>query len=166
MVMNKCKKAYLAFGANLGDRERNIREAIELIDENGLCCVKAVSSLYLTKPVGPQDQPDYYNAVAEIATRLTPRELLVLCNSIEEKLGRKRTIRWGPRVIDIDILFYNYERITEPDLEIPHPRIMERAFVLVPLAEIAPDLEISAGIKVKDAVERVRTEDVKIINKD
>ena len=102
--------------------------------------VRQVSSLYETAAVGVTDQPDFLNAVAEVATTLSAAALLDALLNLENLLGRKRTFRWGPRVIDLDLLLYGDEQITLPTLTVPHPRLSERAFVLVPLAEIAPDL--------------------------
>jgi 2-amino-4-hydroxy-6-hydroxymethyldihydropteridine diphosphokinase len=149
------ERAYLALGANIGDRRESMRTAVRLLREGGACRITAASSLYLTKPVGLEDQPDFLNAVVEVRTGLSPRELLDYCRKIEETMGRQRTIRWGPRVIDIDILLYSDRRIDEDGLVIPHPRMVERAFVLVPLAEIAPDIEIAPGSTARDAVARV-----------
>jgi 2-amino-4-hydroxy-6-hydroxymethyldihydropteridine diphosphokinase len=148
------KTAYLALGANIGDREANLREAVRRLRESG-CKVTAVSSLYLTKPVGVLDQPDFINAVIGTETALAPHDLLRLCRSIEETLGRERTIRWGPRVIDIDILLYEGAVVDEPELVLPHPRMLERAFVLVPLAEIAPELELVEGLTARQAADRI-----------
>lgn len=148
------RTAYLALGANIGDREASLREAVRRLRESG-CKVTAASSLYLTRPVGVLDQPDFLNAVIRVQTTLTPHGLLKLCVSIEETLGRERTIRWGPRVIDIDILIYEGIALDDPELVLPHPRMIERAFVLVPLAEIAPELEVAEGLSARQAADRV-----------
>lgn len=139
-------RSYLALGSNMGIRTANIRSAVSLIDADNCCNVVMRSSFYLTKPVGVEDQPDFVNAVVEVETSHSPRELLVLCKDIEQKLGRTRTFRWGPRVIDIDVLLYDDIKLDEEDFTLPHPRMMERAFVLVPLAEIAPDLDLPGGV--------------------
>ena len=149
------KTAYLALGANLGDKWENMREAVRLLEAEGRCTVVARSSIYVTKPVGLEDQPDFVNAVIEVKTSLSPADLLKLCNDVEGRLGRERTIRWGPRVIDIDILLYEGVTVDAPDLTIPHPHMMERAFVLVPLAEIAPDLELPGGVTAREAAARI-----------
>lgn len=146
--------AYLALGANIGDREENLRGAVNMLRMGG-CDVIAVSSLYLTKPVDLIDQPDFLNAVICIKTALNSRDLLDMCRKIEQALGRERTIRWGPRVIDIDILLYEGVVVNEKDLVIPHPRMLERAFVMVPLAEIAPDIEVAKGLSARDAALRI-----------
>ncbi|MHB9038181.1 MAG: 2-amino-4-hydroxy-6-hydroxymethyldihydropteridine diphosphokinase [Armatimonadota bacterium] len=156
------RTAYLALGANIGDKLANVREAIALIDAHEACAVAAVSSIYMTKPVGVIDQPDFVNLVIAIETSLDPIALLDLCNEIERKLGRERTIRWGPRVIDMDILLYEGVNISEERLTIPHPSMMERAFVLVPLAEIAPDVLLPGGITAREAAERVDRTGVEI----
>lgn len=144
------KTAYLALGANIGDKEENLRRAVALLREGG-CEVTAASSLYITKPVGLIDQPDFLNAVIRIKTALDSHDLLDLCRRIEQIMGRKRTILWGPRVIDIDILLYEDVVLDEKELVIPHPRMLERAFVMVPLAEIAPDVEVAENLNARDA---------------
>lgn len=131
--------AYLSLGSNLGDRQANLEKAIELIKGHQGIQLEQVSSLYETEPVGYEDQDWFVNAVVEIATTLSPQELLGAAAEVENQLGRVRTIRWGPRTVDVDILFYGNHLVVEENLEIPHPRIQERAFVLKPLAEIAPD---------------------------
>lgn len=130
-------RAYVGLGSNLGDRERNLREALRLLGA-GLE-ITAVSSFYETDPVGYLEQAAFVNAVCCGETNLAPRELLALSKSIEAALGRQPTFANGPRVIDLDILSYDNKALDTPDLAIPHPRLPERAFVLVPLAEIAPD---------------------------
>ena len=115
--------------------------ALRMLDADSHANVIAVSSLYRTPPWGKTDQPDFINAAAEIRTSLEPRALLALCLDAEHELKRVRQERWGPRIVDIDILAFGDRMIREAGLEIPHPRIPERAFVLVPLAEIAPELE-------------------------
>ena len=148
------RTAYLALGANIGDREENLRGAVKLLRE-GACEVTAVSSLYTTKPVGPVNQPDFLNAVICVRTALDSRDLLNLCRKIEQVMGRERTFRWGPRVIDIDILLYEGVVVNEEDLVIPHPRMLERAFVIIPLAEIAPDVEVVEGLSARDVAVRI-----------
>ena len=138
---------FLGLGSNLGDREANIREALERLARHPDVRLKRVSSLYEAAPVGFADQPDFVNAVALIETELEPADLLHVAVSIEDDMGRVRNRHWGPRVIDIDLLLYNNVEIAAPELAIPHPRMMERAFVMAPLAEIAPDLELPGGRK-------------------
>lgn len=132
--------AYLGLGANLGDRQGAIAQALKELGVLPTITVTAVSSLYQTAPVGVLDQPDFLNAVAEVQTTLAPRPLLAQILQVEQQLGRVRTVRWGPRTIDIDILVFGEKQMEEPDLTIPHPRLAERAFALVPLAEVAPNL--------------------------
>lgn len=132
--------AYLSLGSNMGNRQRNLEDALSLIKNYQGIKLEKISSFYETEPVGYVDQDWFLNAVVEIATDLTPQELLGVVGEIEEELGRVRTIRWGPRTIDVDILFYGGKMVVEENLEIPHPRIQERAFVLKPLGELAPYL--------------------------
>ncbi len=132
-------QSYIGFGSNVGDRILFVRRAVEELDDTAGVRVTRVSGLYETSPVGGPPQRSFVNCVASIDTDLTPRQLLVVCKEIEDKLGRDASeIRWGPRIIDLDVLTYGEDKVSEPDLEIPHPRIRERRFVLVPLLEIAP----------------------------
>ncbi len=153
--------AYLGLGANLGDRLANLREATKLLEEGGACRVTARSSVYETKPFGVMGQPDFLNAVIEVETSLAPQNLLSLCKSIENEMGRVRTNKWGPRVIDIDVLLYGDATVQEDDLVVPHAEMVGRAFVLVPLAEIAPDVEVAPGLTASDAAARVARENVR-----
>ena len=130
-------KIFLGFGSNLGNPKRNIHQALEHLGESAIK-VKSLSSFYLTEPVGYEAQPWFINAVAEVETNLAPRPLLERCLLVERLMKRKRLQQSGPRIIDIDILFYGELIIEEGDLAIPHPRMLERKFVLLPLAEIAP----------------------------
>jgi len=129
---------YIALGANLGDRAVSLRAAIERLGALGI--VEAVSPFVDTTPIGYTEQPRFLNAVARLRTNLPPRDLLRKLLEIEASLGRVRTIRWGPRVIDLDLLLYDDTIIDTPDLIVPHPRLHERRFVLEPLAALAPDL--------------------------
>lgn len=128
--------AYIGIGSNIGDREANCLRAVEFLAEAGR--VIAVSSLYCSEPVGYRSQEDFINAVVALETGRSPLDLLAACQSIEDRLERKRTVRWGPRTIDLDILLYGDLVMTLPELVIPHPLMAVRRFVLVPLAEIAP----------------------------
>jgi 2-amino-4-hydroxy-6-hydroxymethyldihydropteridine diphosphokinase len=141
--------AYIGLGANLGDRELNLRRALERLEELGP--VRA-SSLRETEPVGVTDQPKFLNAAAELATDLPPRELLERLLEIERELGRDRATerRWGPRVIDLDLLLFGQEAIDEPGLMVPHPRLADRRFVLEPLCELNEDLALPDGTRVRD----------------
>ena len=134
----------LGLGGNLGDAPATIRAALACLDDRGHVEVGRVSSFYRTKPWGPVVQPDFANACALARTDLAPRALLAEIKAIETLLGRATSERWGPRVIDIDILFYAGATLDAPDLVIPHESLFERAFVLVPLAEIAPDLVVAS----------------------
>jgi len=131
-------KVYLSLGSNLGERLANLERAIKLLAEK--VELKRVSSFYETEPIGYPDQPRFLNAVIEVATSLGPLQILSLVKGIEVTMGRETSFRNAPRPIDVDILFYGERVIETPQLEIPHPRLAERAFVLIPLAEIAPDL--------------------------
>ena len=126
-------------GSNLGDREFLIRKAVEAMRDLPRTLVVRVSSLYDTEPVGEVDQPAFLNAVVWLETTLEPRELLWQLLLIEKRMGRVRSQRWGPRPIDLDLLFYDDETITEPDLTVPHPEAHRRAFVLLPLQELDPE---------------------------
>jgi 2-amino-4-hydroxy-6-hydroxymethyldihydropteridine diphosphokinase len=129
---------YLGLGSNLGDRKQNLAQALELMSKH--LVIEKVSSIYETEPVGYKEQPLFLNAVCRISTELNPERLLRLAKKIEAKLGRTPGFLNAPRPIDIDILFYGDEVLNDKKLTIPHPRLVERAFVLMPLAEIAPDL--------------------------
>jgi 2-amino-4-hydroxy-6-hydroxymethyldihydropteridine diphosphokinase len=147
---------YLSLGGNLGDPAASMATALRLLDADESTRVIAVSSLYRTPPWGKLDQPDFLNAAAEISTALAPRALLDLCLEAERKLKRVREERWGPRLIDIDILVFGDRIIHETGLEVPHPRMLERAFVLAPLAEIAPELAVG-GRSVSERLSAVDT---------
>ncbi|MFC5385489.1 2-amino-4-hydroxy-6-hydroxymethyldihydropteridine diphosphokinase [Aquamicrobium segne] len=135
------KRVFLSLGGNLGDPEQSMAAALVALDAHASVQVVNVSSLYRTRPWGRLDQPDFLNAAAELSTVLQPLPFLKLCLETERKLKRVRQERWGPRLIDIDILMFDDCIIQEAGLEIPHPRMLERAFVLAPLAELAPDLD-------------------------
>ena len=128
---------HIALGSNLQDREKNLQKAIEKISNFSNTVKK--SSIYETEPVGYKDQGKFLNQVIEIETELSPRDLIIRLQEIEHKMGRKREVKNGPRTIDLDILFYENEIVESDKLNIPHPRLHERKFVLDPLREIAPD---------------------------
>jgi len=136
-------RAYVALGANLGDRERTLRAAVDaLAAEDGIEVV-AVSTLRETEPVGVGEQPRFLNGAAELETTLTSRELLARLLAVEQRFGRIRISgEHGPRTLDLDLLLYGDEVIDEPGLAVPHPRLHERSFVLEPLAELAPGLVV------------------------
>lgn len=132
--------AYISFGSNLGDREQNITTALHLIKQEHAIKLKRVSNLYETEPVGYKNQDWFLNGVARIETLLLPEELLDRLQWIERKLGKEIKIKWGPRTIDLDILLYSNTILDSPDLQIPHRLMHKRAFVLVPLSQIAPNV--------------------------
>jgi 2-amino-4-hydroxy-6-hydroxymethyldihydropteridine diphosphokinase len=134
------ERVYLGLGSNLGDRRGNVLRALELIGKLPGTRVERVSMLLETQPWGITDQPAFINAAAEIRTGLEPLDLLRAVKSIEEEIGREPTYRWGPRVIDIDVLLYGQLEVDEAGLRIPHPHILERPFVVQPLTEIAPEV--------------------------
>lgn len=148
-------RAYLCLGANVGDARATLALARAMLARAGLTLVRQ-SSLYRTPPWGPVPQDDYLNQVIEVASPVGALSLLHLALRVERMLGRDRSreTRYGPRPIDIDILAFGRERHAAPDLQLPHPRLMERAFALVPLVEIAPNLAIE-GVKVRDALARL-----------
>ncbi|MDD5065441.1 MAG: 2-amino-4-hydroxy-6-hydroxymethyldihydropteridine diphosphokinase [bacterium] len=130
---------YLSLGSNQGNREMNLERAVEKLAQQGVRIVR-LSSLYETEPVGFPDQPCFLNKVAECDTSLSPEKLLQAIQQVENEMGRVRTCKWGPRTIDIDILFYKDCVFQRKDLLIPHPEIENRNFILVPLAELNPEL--------------------------
>jgi 2-amino-4-hydroxy-6-hydroxymethyldihydropteridine diphosphokinase len=137
-------RAYLGLGSNLGDRLEHLRRAVSLLTERGVAVLRS-SRVYETDPVGGPPQPDYLNAVVEVEAEGTARDLLRECRAVEDALGRERAERWGPRVIDVDVLTFGREAIDEPDLRVPHPRMHQRAFVLIPLLELDPDPPLPGG---------------------
>ncbi|MDN7243837.1 2-amino-4-hydroxy-6-hydroxymethyldihydropteridine diphosphokinase [Planococcus sp. N028] len=133
--------SYLSLGSNMGDRLDMLQQAVRLLMEHPAIEVAGISSLYETDPVGFTEQASFLNMAVHIKTTLTALELLDVCQSIEQRLDRKRIVRWGPRTIDLDILLYNEEHIETERLVVPHPRMQERSFVLIPLLELTPTLE-------------------------
>jgi len=146
----------LSLGSNIGDRKANLREAIDKIASHDKITLVDVASLYETEPVGYADQPDFLNTCISIRTSLEPLRLLDVTSSIENEMGRKRLIRWGPRNIDIDIILYGDETINTDRLIVPHPRYKERAFVLMPMREIC---ECDCAVPEDYSVKRVSWED-------
>lgn len=134
--------AYVGIGSNLGDREGNLRRAVELLAAEDGIEVVSVSEIRETDPVGPVEQGPFLNGAVRIETDLGPHELLARLLAVEQRLGRVRAERWGPRTIDLDLLLYGNEVVDEPGLTVPHPRLHERRFALEPLADLAPGLEI------------------------
>lgn len=137
--------AYLGLGSNLGDRESTLAGAVQALASAAGIEVRKRSSVYETAPVGLATQPDFLNLVVEIGTSLAPRELLSRCLEIETSFGRVRREHWGPRTLDIDVLWFDGLTWADSELILPHPRMQDRGFVLTPLAEIAPDLELDGG---------------------
>lgn len=135
-------KAYLGIGTNMGDRLNNLKCACEILKDNDSITISKKSKLYETKAWGYTEQDDFLNMCVEIETTLLPEELLKVCQEVEQKLHRERIIRWGPRTIDVDILFFNDIKLKCEDLEIPHPRIQDRAFVLIPLMDLDENISI------------------------
>ncbi|MDQ0418262.1 2-amino-4-hydroxy-6-hydroxymethyldihydropteridine diphosphokinase [Croceifilum oryzae] len=134
-------RAYIGLGSNMGDPVLQLEQAIELIQATPDIQVRTYSSIYRSDPVDYLDQPDFYNMVVELETTLSAEALLRRCQEVEQKLKRVRVIRYGPRTIDIDILFYDHDVIQQEHLEVPHPRMKIRSFVVLPLAEIVEDAE-------------------------
>ena len=155
-MTNRLVEAFLALGGNVGDVRRTFDRAVQMLCADERVQLLARSSDYRTPPWGVTEQPPFINAVIEVATSLEPHALFLRAVATERALGRERhkEQRWGPRTIDIDILAYDDIVIHDPDLTLPHPRMFERGFVLMPLAEIASD-RIIAGIRVRDALARV-----------
>jgi len=132
------KDVYLSIGTNMGERYENLQHAVDLLKEKKELELIRVSSVFETAAVGYTDQADFLNIAVHLKTAISSVEMLKICQEIERELGRVREFRWGPRVIDLDILLYNQENIETENLIVPHPRMYERAFVLVPLVEITP----------------------------
>jgi 2-amino-4-hydroxy-6-hydroxymethyldihydropteridine diphosphokinase len=143
----------LGLGSNLGEREKNIIAAIVALKKHPDIVIHKVSSLYETEPVGVKEQPGFLNAVISIVTQLPPLELLEICLGVERDLGRIRKQRWGPRNIDIDILLYDDMTVELDRLILPHPRLHERHFVLVPLQEIAGDVPVYRGMSATELLQ-------------
>ena len=131
--------AFISIGSNIGERLLHLKDAVRALHSHNKVSVLSMSSVYETAPVGYTDQADFLNIVIEVRTTLDAISLLSVCQEIEQELGRVRTVRWGPRIVDLDILLYNNANIKAENLIIPHPRMHERAFVLLPLLEIAPE---------------------------
>lgn len=140
-------EAYIALGANLGDREGTLRAALDRLDQVEGIRIVCCSKVYETEPVGYLDQPQFLNMAAALQTSLSPEELLKKMLDIETQLGRTRDIRYGPRTVDLDLLWVEGQQMDTQDLTLPHPRMMERAFVLVPLSDIVPQNEQSSGLR-------------------
>lgn len=152
-------EAFVGIGSNVGDRAAFVRSAVEQLNAADGVEITATSSLYETSPIGGPPQRSYVNMVIRMHCSLDHRELLELCQGIEQRLGREASdIRWGPRVVDLDILGFDNTKISEPDLEIPHPRMMGRRFVLIPLLEIDPGFADPWGSPYRDALDEAEGE--------
>lgn len=138
--MAKSVTAYIGIGGNVGDVFENMKSALNLLNDHSSISVNQISRVYKTPPWGIEDQDSFLNACVSVETTLTAQELLQSCLEVEVALKRIREIRWGPRTIDLDILVFGEENIAHDNLQVPHPRMHERAFVLMPMADIAPDL--------------------------
>ncbi len=156
------ERIYLLLGTNLGKLKENLMNAIEELSKSGIKILKK-SKIYKTKPWGKKNQPDFLNMAVEAETNLTPEKLLQTIKEIEKKLKREKTEKWGPRIIDIDILFYGNRIVNEPELKIPHPYFFERNFAIIPMADIAPDFIPPAQNKsIKEVKAGVNSEGIEI----
>ncbi len=153
---------YVGLGSNQGDSEEILADVVDLLDALPATTVAKVSGLYQTAPVGGPEQPDFLNQVVELQTELTPHLLLIETKAIEQQMGRERTVPWGPRTLDVDILWYDGSSVHDEVLQVPHPRMHERRFVLEPLAELAPDLPLPDGRTVRKALESVQHQTVRL----
>lgn len=143
--MNVTQTAYIGLGSNMGDRRQYLQAAITLLQQHPAIRLERASSIYETAPVGYTEQPSFLNMVIAVQTSLSPEELLQVMLETERTLGRVRDIRWGPRTVDLDLLLQGTEKVNSPDLELPHPRMWERAFVLIPLREVWVDSGLEGG---------------------
>ncbi len=153
-------KVYIGLGSNLNDPQSQLKKAITSLDMVPSTSVVRTSSFYRSKPVGPQDQPDYINAVVELATELSAHVLLSYLQSIENEHGREREIKWGARTLDLDILLFGDEIIQDDHLGIPHVEMHKRGFVLLPLDEISPDCMIPGIGAVSSLLQQINTDDL------
>jgi 2-amino-4-hydroxy-6-hydroxymethyldihydropteridine diphosphokinase len=157
------RPAYVAVGSNLDQPRQRVTEAFERLATLRETRLELRSQIYLTRPMGPQDQPDFVNAVAGLMTRLSARELLDALLDIERAMGRDRQERWGPRIVDLDLLWMTGATIDEPGLTLPHPGVSERNFVLYPLDDIAPTLLIPGHGRVVDLKSRVESDGISVL---
>ncbi len=157
--------AIIGIGANLENPQEQVRTAIDELATLTDTTVSKVSSLYSTAPVGPQDQPNFINAVAIIETKISAHSLLDELQALEQRHRRVRKIHWGPRTLDLDILFYGQEKINDDRLVVPHKEILNRAFVIIPLLEIAPDMQTLDGIRLDSYIASLPAHDLTSIKK-
>lgn len=156
---------YLSLGSNMGNREGYLKKALYELSKRSMV-IKSVSPIYETEPIGYKEQGKFLNIAILVETKLSPHELLNTINSVENSLGRERIIRWGPRTIDIDILLYGAKSLNDNDLIIPHQRMWERAFVLIPLKDINPNIT-KDGVKVEELINALPDKDgIKLYKKD
>ncbi|USE37761.1 2-amino-4-hydroxy-6-hydroxymethyldihydropteridine diphosphokinase [Endozoicomonas sp. SCSIO W0465] len=154
---------YVALGSNLEQPELQLQRAVDTIDSSPQMTVCGCSRLYRSDPVGPPGQPDYCNAVVAITTTLTPLQLLDALQSIENSHGRVRSVRWGPRTLDLDIILFGNQRIESQRLTIPHYQMQVRNFVLCPLLDVAPDLELPDGTALQAMVDKLGYRGLRVI---
>lgn len=164
-MINESRRVFIGFGGNMGDVEATLMEALFAIDEIPQTTLRRQSAIYRTPAWGNTDQADFLNGVAELQTRLTPNILLQKLLEIEERFGRirRQDERWQPRTLDLDILLFGDDVINEANLRVPHPHMHERAFVLVPLAELVNDLEIPGQGSLQDCLAKLDISDIKIL---
>ncbi len=155
--------AYIGLGSNLEDPVQQLLTALTELDQLEQCQLVAQSSLYSSKPVGPQDQPDFVNAVAKLKTELTPLVLLDRLQELEQSHRRIRERHWGPRTLDLDLLLYDDDFITNPRLTVPHAHMHERGFVLLPLQEIDPEISIPGKGLVTEILHYIDTDDLQLL---
>lgn len=153
-------RAYVGLGSNLAEPAAQVRQAIAALAALPQTTLAGSSPLYRTAPVGPQDQPDFINAVAALDTALAPLDLLDALQAVEQAAGRERLRHWGERTLDLDLLLYGDAQIRHPRLTVPHPHMTERAFVLVPLAALAPDLQLPDGRAVTELLQQCNQDGV------
>lgn len=153
-------RSFLSIGTNIGDRQENIRQAIKILEQDSNIDIRGISKVYETKPWGLLDQASFLNICVDIDVKCTADKLLSICQNIEHELKRERLVRWGPRTIDVDILFFNDSIIEEENLIVPHPRIQERAFVLVPLMDLDENLSVK-GKNIRLWLESIGTDGIK-----
>ena len=160
------RPAYVAVGSNLNQPLRQVGDAFERLAALPHTHLEVRSRIYLTRPMGPQDQPDFVNAAAGLLTRLGARELLDAMLAIERAMGRRRQERWGPRIIDLDLVWFHGDVIDEPGLTLPHPGVSERNFVLYPLSDIAPRLMLPGHGRVVDLKSRVGGSGISVLERE
>ncbi len=162
-MIARWRPAYVAIGSNLNEPRERVLEACERLRAVPATRLERRSRLYLTRPMGPQDQPDYVNAAAGLLTQFSARELLDALLDIERRMGRERHERWGPRLIDLDLLWMVGEAVEQPGLTLPHPGVSARNFVLYPLADIAPTLDVPGHGRVMDLKLRSGTDGITVL---